>query len=434
MIWNPQRECADRQQMQEMQGSALQAMIRRIYNHVPFYRNRLMALGIEPGDITSVEQLRLLPFTTKADLRDNYPFGLFTMPQSEVVRIHASSGTTGKPTVVGYSRADIELWAEVVARSLTMAGIHSGDTIQVAYGYGPFTGGLGLHYGAEKIGATVIPISTGNTKKQLQFMTDFRASVLACTPSYAAHLGESILKEGISPDEVRLRIGVFGAEPWTGEMRREIEKLLRIKAYDIYGLSEVIGPGVSMECECQCGNHVFEDHFIPEIIDPETLEVLPDGELGELVFTTVSKEAMPLLRYRTRDLTRLHHGKCDCGRTLVRMEKCLGRTDDMLIIRGVNVFPSQVESVLMEMDETTPHYQLIVRREHNLDTLEIRVEVDQQNWSDSIRELEGIRRRIDHNIRSLLGISATIRLVEPYSIARSEGKAQRIIDERTKNN
>lgn len=432
MIWNPQRECADRQQMQEMQGSALQAMIRRIYNHVPFYRNRLMALGIEPGDITSTDQLRLLPFTTKADLRDNYPFGLFTMPQSEVVRIHASSGTTGKPTVVGYSRADIELWAEVVARSLTMAGIHSGDTIQIAYGYGPFTGGLGLHYGAEKIGATVIPISTGNTKKQLQFMTDFRASVLACTPSYAAHLGESILKEGIAPEDVRLRIGVFGAEPWSGEMRREIEKLLRIKAYDIYGLSEVIGPGVSMECECQCGNHIFEDHFIPEIIDPETLEVLPDGELGELVFTTVSKEAMPLLRYRTRDLTRLHRGKCDCGRTLVRMEKCLGRTDDMLIIRGVNVFPSQVESVLMEMAETTPHYQLIVRRENNLDTLEIRVEVDEQNWSDSIRELEGIRRRIDHNIKSLLGISATIRLVEPYSIARSEGKAQRIIDERKK--
>ena len=430
MIWNPQRECADRQQMQELQASALQAMIRRIYNHVPFYRNRLMALGIEPGDIRSVEQLKLLPFTTKTDLRDNYPFGLFTLPQSEVVRIHASSGTTGKPTVVGYSRADIELWAEVVARSLTMAGIHNGDTIQIAYGYGPFTGGLGLHYGAEKIGATVIPISTGNTKKQLQFMTDFRASVLACTPSYAAHLGESILKEGISPGDLHLRIGVFGAEPWTGEMRREIEKLLHIKAYDIYGLSEVIGPGVSMECECQCGNHVFEDHFIPEIIDPETLEVLPDGELGELVFTTVSKEAMPLLRYRTRDLTRLHRTKCDCGRTLVRMEKCLGRTDDMLSIRGVNVFPSQVESVLMEMAETTPHYQLIVRREHNLDTLEIRVEVDQQNWSDSIRELEGIRRRIDHNIRSLLGISATIRLVEPYSIARSEGKAQRIIDER----
>ncbi len=430
MIWNPQRECADKQQMQELQNSALQAMIRRIYNHVPFYRNRLMELDIEPGDIKSVGQLKLLPFTTKTDLRDNYPFGLFALPQSEVVRIHASSGTTGKPTVVGYSKADIELWAEVVARSLTMAGVHSGDTIQIAYGYGSFTGGLGLHYGAEKIGATVIPISTGNTKKQLQFMTDFKASVLACTPSYAAHLGESILKEGISPDDVHLRIGVLGAEPWSSEMRCQIEKLLRIKAYDIYGLSEVIGPGVSMECECQCGNHIFEDHFIPEIIDPETLEVLPDGELGELVFTTVSKEAMPLLRYRTRDLTRLHRTKCDCGRTLVRMEKCLGRTDDMLIIRGVNVFPSQVESVLMEMAETTPHYQLIVRREHNLDTLEIRVEVDQQNWSDSIRELEGIRRRIDHNIRSLLGISATIRLVEPYSLARSEGKAQRIIDER----
>ena len=427
-------ECASRSEIYHMQSLALIKTVKRVYENVKLYRDRMDEAGIKPEDITSVEDLYKLPFTVKQDLRDSYPYGLFAVDHRELREIHASSGTTGKPTVVGYSRADIELWAEVVARSLTMAGIYSGDTIQVAYGYGPFTGGLGLHYGAEKIGATVIPISTGNTKKQLQFMTDFRASVLACTPSYAAHLGESILKEGISPDEVRLRIGVFGAEPWTGEMRREIEKLLRIKAYDIYGLSEVIGPGVSMECECQCGNHVFEDHFIPEIIDPETLEVLPDGELGELVFTTVSKEAMPLLRYRTRDLTRLHRGKCDCGRTLVRMEKCLGRTDDMLIIRGVNVFPSQVESVLMEMDETTPHYQLIVRREHNLDTLEIRVEVDQQNWSDSIRELEGIRRRIDHNIRSLLGISATIRLVEPYSIARSEGKAQRIIDERTKNN
>lgn len=430
MIWNPQREQADRQQMQQMQGSALQAMIRRIYNYVPFYRNRMLEMGIEPGDIKGIEQLKDLPFTTKADLRNNYPFGLFTLPQSEVVRLHASSGTTGKPTVVGYSKSDIELWAEVVARSLTMAGIHRGDTIQIAYGYGPFTGGLGLHYGAERIGATVVPISTGNTKKQLQFMTDFQASVLACTPSYAAHLAECIQKQEISPDDVRLRIGVFGAEPWSAEMRRGIEKMLRIKAYDIYGLSEVIGPGVSMECECHCGNHIFEDHFIPEIIDPETEEVLPDGELGELVFTTVSKEAMPLLRYRTRDLTRLHREKCDCGRTLVRMEKCIGRTDDMLIIRGVNVFPTQVESVLMEMAETTPHYQLIVRRENNLDTLEIRVEVDQQNWSDSIRELEGIRRRIDHNIKSLLGISAIIRLVEPNSIARSEGKAQRIIDER----
>ncbi len=423
-------ECADRQQMHEIQSKRLTAMIQRIYDHVPFYRNKLKEAGIEPGDIRSVDQLKDLPFTTKGDLRDNYPFGLFTVPQSEVVRIHASSGTTGKPTVVGYTQQDLETWAEVVARSLTMAGIHSGDTIQIAYGYGPFTGGLGLHYGAEKVGATVIPISTGNTKKQLQFMTDFGATVLACTPSYAAHLGESILKEGIDPDKIKLHTGVFGAEPWTNEMRKEIEQLLRIKAFDIYGLSEVIGPGVSMECECQCGNHVHEDHFIPEIIHPETLEVLPDGELGELVFTPVSKVAMPLLRYRTRDLTRLHREKCDCGRTLVRMEKCLGRTDDMLIIRGVNVFPSQIESVLMEMSETTPHYQLIIRRENNLDTLEVLVEIDEKNWSDSIRELEGIRNRIDHNIKSTLGISAKVRLVEPHSIERSEGKAKRVIDHR----
>lgn len=430
MIWNNKMECADRQQMHEIQSRRLTAMIQRIYDHVPFYRNKLKEAGIEPGDVRSVDQLKDLPFTTKGDLRDNYPFGLFTVPQSEVVRIHASSGTTGKPTVVGYTQQDLETWAEVVARSLTMAGIHSGDTIQIAYGYGPFTGGLGLHYGAEKVGATVIPISTGNTKKQLQFMTDFRATVLACTPSYAAHLGESILKEGIDPSEIKLHTGVFGAEPWTNEMRKEIEQLLRIKAYDIYGLSEVIGPGVSMECECQCGNHVFEDHFIPEIIHPETLEVLPDGELGELVFTPVSKVAMPLLRYRTRDLTRLHREKCDCGRTLVRMEKCLGRTDDMLIIRGVNVFPSQIESVLMEMSETTPHYQLIIRRENNLDTLEVLVEIDEKNWSDSIRELEGIRNRIDHNIKSTLSISAKVRLVEPHSIERSEGKAKRVIDYR----
>lgn len=416
--------------MHQLQSGQLSRMIQRMYDHVPFYRNRFKEKGIEPGDIGSVDQLKELPFTTKEDLRENYPFGLFTVPQSDVVRIHASSGTTGKPTVVGYTRQDIDIWSEVVARSLTMAGIHSGDTIQVAYGYGPFTGGLGLHYGAERVGATVIPISSGNTRKQLQFMTDFNATVLACTPSYAAHLGESILKEGISPEDVKLRVGVFGAEPWTNEMRKEVEKLLRIKAYDIYGLSEVIGPGVSMECECQCGSHIFEDHFIPEIIHPETLEVLPDGEIGELVFTTVSKEAMPLLRYRTRDLTRLYREKCACGRTLVRMEKCLGRSDDMLIIRGVNVFPSQVESVLMEMSETSPHYQLIVRRENNLDTLEVLVEIDEKNWSDSIRELEGIKRRIEQNIKSLLGVSAAIRLVEPHSIERSEGKAKRIIDHR----
>lgn len=414
--------------MHKMQSKELAVMVKRMYDNVPFYRDKFKEIGIESGDIKSVDQLKYLPFTTKNDLRDNYPFGLFTTPQSDIVRIHASSGTTGKPTVVGYTRDDLEIWAEVVARSLTMAGIHSGDTIQIAYGYGPFTGGLGLHYGAEKIGATVIPISVGNTKKQLQFMTDFNATVLACTPSFAAHLGESIRNNGISEKDIKLRIGIFGAEPWTNELRSQIERLINIKAYDIYGLSEVIGPGVSMECPCHCGNHVFEDHFIPEIIDPETLEILPDGEIGELVFTTVSKIAMPLLRYRTRDLTRLYRDKCDCGRTLVRMEKCMGRSDDMLIIRGVNIFPSQVESVLMEISETTPHYQLIIKRENNLDTLEILVEIDEKSWSDSIRELEGIRSRIDQNVKSMLGISAKIRLVEPNSIERWESKAKRVID------
>jgi phenylacetate-CoA ligase len=430
MIWNEYIECADRQKLTEIQNERLVKMIERIYYNVPFYRKKLQEIGLEPGDIKSIDQLKDLPFTTKQDLRDNYPFGLFTVPQSEIVRLHASSGTTGKPTVVGYTRSDINMWSEVVARSLTMAGVTKNDIIQVAYGYGLFTGGMGLHYGAEKIGASVIPISGGNTKKQLQLMVDFGSTVIACTPSYAAFLGESIEKEGISKSDIKLKAGIFGAEPWTEEMRVQIEKLIGLKAYDIYGLSEVIGPGVSMECEHQCGSHIFEDHFYPEIIDPNTLEVLPYGELGELVFTTVTKEAMPLLRYRTRDLTRLHVDKCTCGRTLVRMEKCLGRSDDMLIIRGVNVFPSQVESVLLEMSETTPHYQLIVTRENNLDNLEIRVEVDDQFWSDEIKVLEALKKKISHNISSLLGLSATIKLVEPNTIERSEGKAKRVIDNR----
>ena len=430
MIWNKDIECASREQMREIQSQRLVTMVARVYNSVPFYRNKLKEKGIAPGDIKSVDDLKHLPFTLKTDLRDNYPFGLLAVPQAEIVRIHASSGTTGKPTVVGYTRNDIDMWSEVVARSLTMAGITRNDLIQVAYGYGLFTGGLGLHYGAEKIGASVIPISGGNTKKQLQLMEDFGSTVIACTPSYAAYLGESIRKEGIDPKNIKLRAGVFGAEPWTEQMRIQIQELLGIKAYDIYGLTEVVGPGVSMECEHQCGNHIFEDHFIPEIIDPNTLEPLPYGAVGELVFTPVSKEGMPLLRYRTRDLTRLHADKCACGRTLVRMEKCLGRTDDMLIIRGVNVFPSQVESVLLELAETSPHYQLIVSRENNLDSLEIKVEIDEQFWSDEVKVLEALRKRISHNISSVLGISATIRLVEPRSIERSEGKAKRLIDNR----
>ncbi len=430
MIWNEQYECMEREELQKLQGERVSSMVKRVYDSVPFYRQKLREMGIEPGDITTIDDLKKLPFTTKQDLRDNYPFGLFTLPQTDVVRLHASSGTTGKSTVVGYTHNDIQMWSEVVARSLTMAGVGISDIIQVAYGYGLFTGGLGLHYGAEKVGATVIPISGGNTKKQLQLMEDFGSTALACTPSYAAYLGEALVEEKIDRKNIKLKAGVFGAEPWTEEMRSQIEHLLGIKAYDIYGLSEIIGPGVSMECHCQKGMHICEDHFIPEIINPESGEVLPYGELGELVFTPATKEAMPLIRYRTRDLTRLHADRCECGRTLVRMEKCVGRTDDMLIIRGVNVFPSQVESVLLEMSETKPHYLLVVDRENNLDTLEIRVEIEEQFFSDEVKELEGLRMRIKANISSILGISATIRLVEPGTIERSMGKAQRVIDNR----
>ncbi|MCK9561400.1 MAG: phenylacetate--CoA ligase [Bacteroidales bacterium] len=430
MIWDRKIECASRDEMHKIQSTRLNAMVERIYKHVPFYTKKLDEKGIKPGDITDVSQLQYLPFTEKNDLRDNYPFGLFTVPQEEIVRIHASSGTTGKPTVVGYTKHDIDIWTEVVARSLTMAHIGKHDILQIAYGYGLFTGGLGLHYGAERVGASVIPISGGNTAKQITLLEDFKSTVLACTPSYAAYLGEAIKKNQINPKHIALKTGVFGAEPWTEELRNEIQQLLSIEAFDIYGLSEVIGPGVSMECKHHCGNHIFEDHFIPEIIDPETLEVLPYGEIGELVFTPVSKEAMPLLRYRTRDLTRLHAETCACGRTLVRMEKCLGRSDDMLIIRGVNVFPSQIESILLEIPETSPHYLLIVSREKNLDSLEIQVEIAEAYWSDEIKDLENIRKKISNAVSSILGLTASIKIVEPQSIARSEGKAKRVIDNR----
>jgi phenylacetate-CoA ligase len=427
MIWN---EYMDREKLTKLQGERLSKMVERIYFNVPFYRKKFQEKGIEPGDIKNVSQLKDLPFTTKQDLRDNYPFGLFAVPNSEIVRVHASSGTTGKPTVVGYSRKDIDTWSEVMARTLTSAGAGKHDIMHIAYGYGLFTGGLGVHYGAEKIGATVLPMSGGNTKRQLQLMQDFGSTILACTPSYALFLAEAMEEEGIKPGDMKLKAGVFGAEPWTEEMRQEIELKLKIKAIDIYGLSEIIGPGVASECVHQCGLHIFEDHFVPEIIDPITLEVLPYGQLGELVFTTVTKEALPILRYRTRDLTRLTAEKCECGRTIVRMEKCLGRSDDMLIIRGVNVFPSQVESVLLEMAETRPHYMLIVDRINNLDILEIQVEVDDQFFSDEIKELEALRKKIQHNIESTLGINASIKLVEPKTIQRSEGKAQRVIDKR----
>lgn len=430
MIWNEKIECASREEMRAIQTERLKETVSRIYHNVPSYRQKMQEAGLVPDDIKSVDDLSKLPFTTKVDLRDNYPFGMFTVPMSEIVRIHASSGTTGKPTVVGYTRKDLNSWAEVVTRSLCMAGAHREDIVQIAYGYGLFTGGLGLHYGCENLGASVIPISGGNTDKQLQLMEDFGTTVLACTPSYSLHLAEEMKAKGITHDRLKLRIGIFGAEPWTESMRKEIEAGLGIKAIDIYGLSEIMGPGVSCECEHQVGMHINEDHFIPEIINPETLQPVPAGEIGELVFTTITKEGIPLIRYRTRDLTRLNYETCACGRTLVRMEKCKGRSDDMLIIRGVNVFPSQIESVLLDMSETAPHYLLIVEREGNLDTLKLMVEVQEQFFSDEIKQLEALRKKITHKLQSTLGISVDVKLVEPKTIERTAGKAKRVIDNR----
>ncbi len=430
MIWNEKIECASRDELASIQSKHLIQTVQRLYHNIPSYRAKMQEKGLVPGDIRSVEDLHHLPFTYKSDLRDNYPFGMFSVPMSEIVRVHASSGTTGKPTVVGYTRNDLNMWSEVVTRSLGMAGVHRNDIVQVAYGYGLFTGGLGLHYGTENLGATVIPISGGNTKKQIQLMQDFGTSVIACTPSYALFLAEVMREMGVDPATLNLRVGIFGAEPWSENMRREIEAQLGLKAIDIYGLSEVVGPGVSCECQEQAGMHVNEDHFIPEIINPDTLEPVAPGETGELVFSTVTKEGIPILRYRTRDLTRLNYGKCACGRTLVRMEKCTGRTDDMLIIRGVNVFPSQIESVLLEMSETEPHYLLMVEREGTLDVLKLLVEVQEQFFSDEIRELEALRKKITANIQGTLGISVDVKLVEPKTIERSAGKAKRVIDNR----
>ena len=430
MIWNETFECMTREEMHQCQSRRLIDMVERVYHNVPFYRKKMQELGVGPEDIREIEDLPKLPFTTKQDLRDNYPFGLFSVPTTEIVRLHASSGTTGKPTVVGYTRKDLATWSEVMARTLTSAGITRHDFLQVSYGYGLFTGGLGVHYGAEKIGCSVIPISGGNTKRQLQIMHDFGSTALACTPSYALYLAEAIMDSGMPREEFKLRVGTFGAEPWTENMRREIEEKLQIKAIDIFGLSEVIGPGVSCECTCQNGLHVFEDHFVPEIIHPQTLQVLPEGEEGELVFTTVTKEGLPLLRYRTRDLSSLDYSPCPCGRTLVRMKKCTGRSDDMLIIRGVNLFPSQIESMLLELKETSPHYLLVVDRVNNLDVLELQVEVEEGFELDRISELQGLTRRIRNALESALGISLTVKLVEPKTIARSEGKAKRVIDRR----
>ena len=399
---------------------------------MPFYKRKLDEAGYKPGDLRKLDDLSRLPFTGKDDLRDNYPFGLFAVPMERVVRIHASSGTTGKPTVVGYTRRDVDTWAELMARTLSSGGTTRGDIVHNAYGYGLFTGGLGAHYGAEKIGAAVIPMSGGNTKRQILIMRDFGSTVLCSTPSYALNMAEVMAEEGISPADLKLKCGLFGAEPWSEGMRREIERKLGIDALDIYGLSEVIGPGVASEClEMKQGLHVFEDHFIPEIINPETGQVLPHGELGELVFTTLTKEAFPVLRYRTRDISRLIPTPCVCGRTLLRMERISGRTDDMLIIRGVNVFPSQIESVIMQIEGVEPHYQMIVTREGTLDVLEVQVEINESVFTDAIKGLEKLAKRVEHDIKDLLGVSCKVRLVEPKTIQRSEGKAKRVIDKRT---
>ena len=430
MYWNRPVETMSRDQLSVIQAARLKELVARVYNQVPFYREKFQVAGLLPDDITRLEDISKLPFITKQDMRDNYPYGLFAVPLSEIVRLHASSGTTGRPTVVGYTQRDIGMWSEVMARSLTAAGVNRQSFVQIAYGYGLFTGGLGVHYGAELVGASVIPVSSGNTSRQLLLMKDFGTTALACTPSYALHIAETMRESGINREELVLKVGIFGAEPWSERMRKEIEEQLGIRAIDIYGLSEIIGPGVACECEAQDGLHINEDHFYPEIINPETGEVLPDGEKGELVITTLTKEGMPMVRYRTRDLTVLKRQTCSCGRTLVRMGKVLGRSDDMLIIRGVNVFPSQVETVLLELGETSPHYQLIVDREDNMDQLTVMVEVTEDMFSDEVRRLEILERKIKETLSSVLSVAAKVKLVGPKTIARSEGKAVRVIDKR----
>ena len=429
MIWNKEMECMSREDMKALQSERLVKLVKYVYDNVEFYRDRMDEHGIKPEDIKSIDDIVKLPYTTKNDLRDTYPFGLFAAPHSDIVRIHASSGTTGKATVVGYTQKDIDDWSECVARCMTMANVTRDDIIQVAYGYGLFTGGLGAHYGAEKVGAMVVPMSTGNSKKLTTMMVDFGATAIACTPSYLLHLSEVLRDEGLL-DKIKLKSAICGAEPWTEKMRNEIEARLNITAHDIYGLSEIMGPGVACDCEHHTGLHICEDYFYPEIIDPKTLEPVSDGETGELVFTTLTKEGIPLIRYRTKDLTSITHETCKCGRTSARISRFKGRSDDMLIIRGVNVFPSQVEAALIEVEEVTPHYMMIVDRVGNLDTLEIQVEVDVKYYTDEIRGIEKLTKKIQGVIQSALGIAAKIKLMGPNSLPRSEGKAVHVIDNR----
>jgi phenylacetate-CoA ligase len=427
-VYQPELESMPRQQLEELQLERLQKLLKHVYENVDLYRDKFDAAGFDPESVTSLDELRRVPFTVKDDMRSAYPYGMFAAPLRDIVRVHSSSGTTGQITVVGYTSGDIERWADLMARTFASAGTTPDDVVQVAYGYGLFTGGLGAHYGSERLGALTVPVSGGNTKRQVQILKDFGVTVLACTPSYAILIGETALEMGIDPKSLPLRVGVFGAEPWSENMRRQIEDLLGITAIDIYGLSEVMGPGVATECVHQNGLHVFEDHFIVEILDAETLEPVPDGEYGEVVFTTITKEGIPIIRYRTRDISRIIPGECPCGRTSRRMERITGRTDDMLIIRGVNVFPNQIEQVLTGIPGVARHYEVVLSKKGSLDNVEVRVEVAPDFAFDEVRELERLQRRVKSEIESALAVSINVKLVEPKSIVRSEGKAKRVVD------
>lgn len=432
MIWNKSAECDNREDRKSQQLYSLKKLVRHVYETIPFYKKKFDEAGVTPDDIKTLKDIAKLPFTTKDDLRETYPYGLLACEEKDIVEIHTSSGTTGTPVLAAYTKNDMEMWSEVMARCLCMAGGTPDDVVQNGYGYGMFTGGLGVHYGSHKLGCHTIPVSSGNTKRQLMMMRDFKSTILTCTPSYSLYMAESAREMGIDFKDLSLKAGIFGAEPWSDNMRKEIEEKLNLQAYDIYGLTEIVGPGVSNECEAHDGLHVNEDHFYPEIIDPKTGEVLPEGEKGELVFTTITREGTPIIRYRTRDITWLWHDDCPCGRTTVKMHRLLGRTDDMLILRGVNVFPSQIENVLMRIEETEPHYQIVVDRgDSHLDEVELHVEVEPSFFTDETKSLEKIKAKIASEIKQELGISVMIKLVEPKSIARSEGKAKRVIDKRS---
>ncbi len=429
MFWNQTKECMDRGELKKLQSERLVKMVSYVYHNVPYYREKMQKAGVEPGDIRGLEDIEKLPFTTYEDLNKAYPFGLAAVPKSELVRVHASSGTTGKPKIAVYTRRDIDTWSECAARCLTMAGVTRDDVIQVGYGYGLFTGGLGAHYGAEYVGALVLPMSTGNTKKLIDMMIDCGATSIACTPSYLLHVAEDLQKAGLV-DKIKLKTAICGAEPWTNEMRASIEKQLGIKAYDIYGLTEILGPGVAADCDAHAGLHIWEDHLLPEILDPATLKAVPEGQSGELVITTLTKEGMPMIRYRTKDLTSLETSKCSCGRTMARIQRFKGRTDDMLIIRGVNVFPSQVEAALLTIDGTTPHYMIIVDRVDNADTFEVQVEVDERFFSDEVSKLENLSKQINAKLREALGLNAKVSLVQPNALVHSDGKTKHVEDRR----